>query len=178
MSRPPVGPGRPLKARLALAGLLLVPLIEIVVFVLVARAIGVWWALLALVAVSVLGAALVRRQWGASWASLQNALRSGRMPADEIADTALLACGGLLMLVPGFVTGVLGLLLVIPVTRFLGRRLLAFLVARRAWVTVVGEPRTWRDDSTPGAAGGHVRGDAADEIVEGEIVDDDQDDRE
>ncbi len=175
MSAPVPRAGRPLKVRLALAGLLLVPLVEIVVFVLVARAIGVWWALLALIAVSVLGAALVRRQWAASWSALQAALRSGRMPADEIADTALLACGGALMLVPGFVTGVLGLLLVLPLTRGLGRKILAFVVARRAWVKVVGEPQTWRAGDAGGTPGGRHGGGsgATDEIVEGEIVDDD-----
>lgn len=163
-------PGRPLSVRLALAGLLLVPVVEIVVIVLVARQIGAWWTLLALIAISVLGAVLVRRQWGAAWSSLQAALRSGRMPADEIANTALLAVGGALMLIPGFVTGLVGFLLVLPFTRGLGRRLLAFLIARRAWVTVVGVPQTW----DPGGDGGPgPRRPRDDEVIEGEIIDDD-----
>ena len=66
------------------------------------------------------------------------------MPATEIADGALILIGGTLMLAPGFVTDAFGILLILPFTRPLFRRLLAAAVARRLVVGVRGRttPRT------------------------------------
>ncbi|TWP36891.1 FxsA family protein [Leekyejoonella antrihumi] len=162
---------RPLWARLLLVGLLLVPVVEIVVIVLVAHLIG-WWTLLLLIVFSVAGGWLVRRQWSSTWTQLQDALQTGRMPARELTDTALLLVGGAFLMIPGFVTDVVGLILVAPFTRPLTRLLLQFAVTRRMWATVAGPsgsmgPMGWRST-------GPRRGD--DQVIEGEIVDDDEDD--
>ncbi|NYJ74659.1 FxsA family protein [Allobranchiibius huperziae] len=121
---------------------------EIAVIIAIARAIGGWQTLGLLVLCSLIGAWLVRREWSGAWRGLQEALRTGNMPADELADAALVLAGGLLILVPGFITDVLGLLLVLPFTRPVGRRLLQVLVARRV-LGVAGSARVVRGERVP-----------------------------
>lgn len=108
-----------------------VPLLEVYVLVQVGHVIGAGWTILLLLAVSVLGAWLVRREGGRAWQALTEALRTGRMPARELADGALVLIGGTLLLTPGFVTDAVGGLLVLPFTRPAARRLLTAAVSRR-----------------------------------------------
>ena len=75
-----------------------------------------------------MGSWLIRREGGRAWQSLTTSLQSGRMPARELADAALILVGGTLMLTPGFVTDVLGLLVILPFTRPVARRLLTRVV--------------------------------------------------
>ena len=93
-----------------LVAFIVVPLAEIYVLIQVGQVIGVWWTILLLVADSVLGTWLIRREGGRAWRALQTALSSGRMPARELADGALILVGGTLMLSPGFVTDAFGIL--------------------------------------------------------------------
>ena len=108
-----------------------VPLVEIYVLVQVGQVIGAWWTILLLVVDSLVGAWLVRREGGRAWAALRTALSSGRMPATELADAALVLVGGTLLLTPGFLTDVVGFALVLPFTRPVARRLVAAAIARR-----------------------------------------------
>jgi UPF0716 protein FxsA len=108
-----------------------VPLAEIYVLFQVGQLIGVVPTILLLVADSILGTWLIRREGGRAWRALQTALGSGRMPARELADGALILIGGTMMLAPGFVTDVLGIVLILPLTRPVARRLLTAVVARR-----------------------------------------------
>lgn len=136
-----------------------VPLLEIYVLIQVGQVIGVWWTILILIADSILGTWLVRREGGRAWRALQTALNSGRMPARELADGALILIGGTLMLAPGFVTDAFGILLILPLTRPVARRLLTTVVARR--LVVVPPPgRGPRGSDGP--------------VVPGEVVDPDQ----
>ena len=162
--------------RLTLALLLLMPIIEIAVIVAVGQAIGGWPTFLLLVATSLLGAWLIRREGGRAWRALEQAVRSGRMPAREIADGVVVLVGGGLLLAPGFVSDVLGLLLVLPFTRPVARSMLATVISRRLVAqterftgpTVAGQPG-W-DQQTPQ---GPRRSSSSDEVVEGEIIDED-----
>jgi UPF0716 protein FxsA len=120
---------------------IVVPLVEIYVLIQVGQVIGVWWTILLLVADSILGTWLIRREGGRAWRALQAALSSGRMPAKELADGALILVGGTLMLAPGFVTDAVGILLILPLTRPVARRLLTTVVARRLVVIPPGSRR-------------------------------------
>src|SRR5262245_58135461 len=80
------------------------PLVEIYVLVQVGQVIGAGWTILLLVADAVLGTWLIRHEGARAWRALREALDSGRMPAAELADGALILIGGTLMLAPGFVT--------------------------------------------------------------------------
>lgn len=126
-------------ARLVTLLLLLVPVVEVVLIVVVAHLVGGWTTLLLLLAGGVLGAWLVRREGARTLRSMSAAVRSGGVPAHELSDAAFVLVGGVLILVPGFLTDLVGLVLVLPVTRPLARRLVVALAARRLLgaVTVV-----------------------------------------
>jgi UPF0716 protein FxsA len=108
-----------------------VPLAEIYVLIQVGQVIGAWWTIGLLVLDSLLGTWLIKREGGRAWAALRTALGSGRMPARELSDAALILVGGTLMLSPGFVTDAFGILLILPFTRPVARRMLTRVVARR-----------------------------------------------
>jgi UPF0716 protein FxsA len=133
-----------------------VPLAEIYVLIQVGQVIGPWWTILLLVLDSILGSWLIKREGGRAWRSLRTALETGRMPARELADGALILVGGTLMLSPGFVTDAFGILLILPFTRPVARRLLTQLVARRLLGGNARRPG-------PGSGGSVVRGDVVDE---------------
>jgi UPF0716 protein FxsA len=153
--------GRPPRRRgfpwgLLVAAFVIVPIVEIYVIIQVGQVIGPWWTILLLIADSVFGAWLVKHEGRRAWAALATALQSGRMPAKELADGGLILVGGTLMVSPGFVTDVAGILLILPFTRPVARRMLTRLAARRF-------VQQRRPDAGPQGP-----------VVRGEVVDDDQ----
>jgi UPF0716 protein FxsA len=115
-----------------------VPIVEIYVIIQVGQAIGALWTIALLVADSILGSMLMRAQGRAAWRRFNDAIASGRVPAREVLDGVLVVFGGALLLTPGFVTDVLGLVFLVPPTRALVRRLLVRRFAGR--VRVSGPP--------------------------------------
>jgi UPF0716 protein FxsA len=113
----------------AVAGLLV--LAELVVFALVAVWIGVGWTILATLATSALGWLLLARQGTRALADLRERARTRRAPGRELGDAGLVAAGGVLMILPGFLGDVVGLLCLLPATRFLVRGMLTRIVATR-----------------------------------------------
>jgi UPF0716 protein FxsA len=111
---------------------LLVPVVEIYVIIQVGQLIGPFPTLALLIFESLLGAWLLKREGRAAWASLQQAVASGRLPAQELVDAGLVLVGGTLLLAPGFITDVVGFFFILPPTRPLARRLLIWLMVRRA----------------------------------------------
>jgi UPF0716 protein FxsA len=144
--------GWPLALFVAL--LILVPLFEVYLLVQVGHQIGVWPTLAILVAEAVLGAWLVRREGGRAWTALTGAFASGRVPTGELADAALVLVGGLLLMLPGFATDLIGLFFLLPLTRPLARKAVGFFVARRL-------SRMGVSATAPGGAG---------TVIEGEVV--------
>ena len=106
---------------LALA-FILVPLAELAVIVAVGEQLGLLPTLL-LLGVSVAGAWLAKREGLAAWRRFQQALAQGRVPTAEVADGAMILLAGALLLTPGFLSDVVGILLLLPPTRALARRL-------------------------------------------------------
>jgi UPF0716 protein FxsA len=107
-----------LPSMLALVFLLvLVPVVELAVFIQVASAFGVWNTVAVLLAISLIGAWIVRRQGIGLWRRAQVQLSAGRVPGREAADGFLVLFAGALLLVPGFVTDALGILLLLPPVR-------------------------------------------------------------
>jgi UPF0716 protein FxsA len=143
--------------RLALfTAFIVVPLLEIYVLIQVGQVIGAWWTILLLILDSLFGTWLIRREGGKAWLALRVALESGRMPARELADGALILVGGTLMLTPGFVTDAFGILLILPFTRPVARRLLTQVVTRRLLAENTTRPG-------PGPGGPVVRGEVVDD---------------
>jgi UPF0716 protein FxsA len=123
-----------------------VPIAELAVIIQVGQAIGAWWTIAILVADSILGAVLMRSQGRAAWRRFNAALRAGRVPAREVADGVLVIFGGALLLTPGFLTDIVGLLFLLPPTRAVIRRLFLRQAMRRITVTMAG-PRMPRNGS-------------------------------
>jgi UPF0716 protein FxsA len=102
---------------LVVIALIAIPLLELWVILEVADLIGGLATIALLIGVSVAGAWLLKREGAATWRRLQEARRRGEFPTTELADAALLVLGGALLLTPGFVTDVFGLLLLFPGSR-------------------------------------------------------------
>jgi UPF0716 protein FxsA len=109
----------------------LVPLAELAVLIAVGDWIGLVPTLILLLVVSVVGAWLAKREGLAAWRRFQLALASGRMPTVEVADGAMILLAGALLLTPGFLSDVLGILLLLPPTRAMARRWAPRLAERR-----------------------------------------------
>lgn len=111
--------------------LVAVPTFEVWLLIQVGHRIGWWPTVGILVVEAVVGAWLTRREGSRAWKALMDALSTGKVPSGELADAALILVGGVLLIVPGFLTDVAGFLFLLRSTRPLGRKLIAFFVARR-----------------------------------------------
>ena len=111
--------------------LLGIPVAEIFFIIRVARDLGVLQTIGLLVAVSVIGAWLVRRSGLGVLRQIQERLARGEIPGKELVDGLLILVGGVLMLTPGFLTDAVGLLLLIPPTRLALRALLVRRYSKR-----------------------------------------------
>ena len=110
---------------------IVVPLAELAVIIAVGDLIGLLPTLLLLLVVSAAGAWLSKREGLAAWRRFQLALAEGRVPTVEVADGAMILLAGALLLTPGVLTDVVGILLLLPPTRATARRLAPRLAARR-----------------------------------------------
>jgi UPF0716 protein FxsA len=127
---------------------IIVPLAELYVIIQVGQAIGALPTIALLVLDSILGSMLMRSQGRTAWLRFRLALEEGRIPGREVLDGALVIFGGAFLLTPGFLTDILGAVLLIPPTRALVRRVLV----RRFSVRLLGGM------APPGRSGGRGRG--------------------
>jgi UPF0716 protein FxsA len=117
---------------------IVVPLAELYVIVKVADGIGVIPTLLLLAADSIVGSLLLKSQGRAVWRRFNEAVAAGRVPHREVLDGVMVIFGGAFLITPGFLTDVLGLLLLLPPTRFMMRKLLVNAVGGRFAIGVAG----------------------------------------
>src|SRR5262249_49499550 len=129
---------------------IVVPIAELAVIIQVGQLIGVWWTIALLLADSLLGSYLMRSQGRVAWRRFNAAIAEARAPTRECLDGVLVIFGGALLLPPGFITDIFGLLFLIPPTRVLVRR----LIVRRATLRVMAA-------ATPGAS---RRGSRSDDV--------------
>ena len=105
-----------------LAAFVVVPLVEIALFVAVSDRIGVWTTLFVVVVTAFVGASLVSRQGRGAVAAVQREFLEGRFPARELAHGAMILVAGALLVTPGFLTDVVGFSLLVPAVREVVRR--------------------------------------------------------
>jgi UPF0716 protein FxsA len=117
---------------------IVVPIVELYVIIQIGGLIGVWPTLALLLADALLGSLLLRHQGRGAWRRFNLAIAERRFPGREVADGLMIAIGGTLLLTPGFVTDIFGLLLLIPPTRAIARGLLRRYAGRRFLVVGVG----------------------------------------
>jgi UPF0716 protein FxsA len=132
---------------------IVVPLLELYVILQVGDAIGVLPTIGLLIVDSVLGALLMRSEGRRAWTRFNLAISEGRVPAREAIDGVLVVFGGALLLTPGFVTDILGAVLLLPFTRPFVRRILVRRFAGRMVASARTVPRSppvsgWDVDGT------------------------------
>jgi UPF0716 protein FxsA len=146
--------------------LLAIPIAELYVIVQVGDLIGIGLTLLLLIAVSVMGTVLLKREGAATYFKARDVLARGGIPSKELTDGFLILLGGALLLTPGFLTDVVGLALILPFTRapfkrFFTTVIFARLAKRHPTIAggvytarVVRERRTtgYRGDPGPGGS--------------------------
>lgn len=124
----------PLLALVAL--FIVVPLAELYLILKIGDVLG-WAPTLAILAAdSLLGAALLRAQGRAVWRRFNEALAAGRMPHREVQDGVLVIFGGAFLITPGFLSDILGLLLLLPPTRGVLRRIIMRRIGKRMSIQV------------------------------------------
>ncbi|MGB0092771.1 MAG: FxsA family protein [Solirubrobacteraceae bacterium] len=129
--------------------LVLWPVAELLVVIKVAESIGVLLTIALLIAAWPIGLWALNSQGRAAWRRLSVAVSEGRPPAREVADGALVLLGGSLLIIPGFITDIIGLCALLPPTRALMRVLLIRNFRSRVVVRAAGLGRQPYDvDST------------------------------
>lgn len=157
---------------------LVVPVLEIWLLIQVGTVIGGWPTVGLLLADSLLGAWVVRREGRRAWRNLQEAVQTGRMPDRELADGGLILVGGALLLTPGFFTDVVGFACILPFTRPVMRRLGGWFFDRRVKRLAAASPYAGLF-TPPGAGGvfgpshGNPAGGPGGRVVHGEVIRDD-----
>lgn len=142
-------------AALILLALIAVPIAEIAVFIVVGERIGLVPTLLIVVLTAMLGTALMRAQGLATLRRAQASLDRHEFPIAEVFDGACLIFAGALLLTPGFITDVLGLLLFAPPVRATLRRLIG------TWLQRSGRVQVWSEGEPP-ESGPVIEGDYRD----------------
>ena len=117
---------------------IVVPLAELYVIFKVGEAIGYPLTILILAVDSIVGSVLLKSQGRAVWRRFNETLAAGRMPHREVLDGVMVIFGGAFLITPGFLTDVVGILLLLPPTRSLMRRLLVRAIGGRIAIGVAG----------------------------------------
>lgn len=131
------------------------PIAEIFVIIKVGQAIGALWTIALIVASSIFGFFLAKHEGIGVWRRFQEQTRERRPPTKEVVDGVLILAGGVLMFLPGFITGFVGLLLLIPPIRSIPRG----FIMRRTGLRYVGggsstgwsrRPTIWVENTADG----------------------------
>jgi UPF0716 protein FxsA len=138
---------------------IVVPIAELYVILKVGDLIGILPTVALLVADSLLGSWLMRSQGRAVWRRFQETMQAGRVPHREVVDGVLVIFGGAFLITPGFLTDIIGVLLLLPPTRALFRRWLARRGGRMFGISVATGRRGGRA-ATPGSDDWDVEGTA------------------
>ena len=143
---------------------IVVPIAELYVIIQVGQTIGALPTIAILIADSLIGSWLLRHQGRAAWRRFQLAVAERRPPAREVLDGTLIIFGGAFLITPGFITDIIGVLLLLPPTRALFRGLLVRRFTSGLVVSMAGAAASRRRD--PRARSGYD--------VEGTAVEHDQ----
>ena len=111
---------------------ILVPVAELGVLLFSGQTIGVWPTLILLIVTGLLGSYLAKKQGINTIRKVQEQIQFGRVPGNQILDGLCVLFGGILLLSPGFLTDILGLILLLPFTRTLIQPFILKLI--RKWI--------------------------------------------
>ena len=151
-----------------LVGIVVLLAAEIAALVAVAHQIGVLATIALLVAGSLVGGWLLRREGVRAWRAFTLAVAEGRQPGREVLHGMLVLVGGALVLFPGFVSDVIGLLCLLPLTRRGLAGVLRRYAERRSRAQVL-RVRAQRGPAAPGGAAPEPPTPGGGRVIEGEI---------
>jgi UPF0716 protein FxsA len=145
----------PLVALIAL--FVVVPFLELyIILEVVGPALGAPLTILLLAADSIIGALLFKSQGRSVWRRFNQTLSEGRVPHREVIDGVLVVFGGAFLITPGFLSDIVGIILLLPPTRVVVRRIVARRLGRRVVVArpahsydVEGSAREYEDVTRP-----------------------------
>lgn len=132
-------------ARILFLLFLVVPIIEIALFIMLGQAIGILPTLLGVLVTALIGSALIRMQGVSLIAEIRQMMGRGQVPGRQIAEGVMLAVAGALLLTPGYFTDTCGFLLLIPAIR---HSLYGYLASKVTVVSAGGE----RPQARPGGS--------------------------
>jgi len=159
------------KAMIGLLILIALPLIEIAVMIKVGQWIGFWPAFGLVVATFIVGSLVLGRSGLTSALRVREALERGEPPVAAMVDSALVVLAAILLITPGFIADVVGMILLIPPIR----RMLARVALRNAFVVgdIRKQPGPFSERKTGGAAdadrSANMGTDATGPVIEGEF---------
>lgn len=116
--------------RLLFALIIIIPAIEIAVLIWVGSYIGAGWTFALIVMTGILGAWFAKRQGAQVLRLAQIQIQNRDMPSDAIFDGICVLAGGIFLLAPGFITDLLGLILLVPATRSMIKGFLSHWIGR------------------------------------------------
>lgn len=94
-----------------------IPLVELTLLIKVSSSIGIFWTLLIVVTTALTGTYVVKKQGIATIRSIQQQLRSGKIPTEELLDGILIIVAAVLLITPGILTDACGFCLLLPLAR-------------------------------------------------------------
>ena len=112
-------------------GFLALGFAEIALFIIVGKAIGVFYTLALIITTSVLGVAIAKKRGKKSYQDIQKSLQQGQPPGVAMIETFMIFIGGALLVLPGFITDVLGLFFVLGITRSLFKPLIYYFLRKK-----------------------------------------------
>jgi UPF0716 protein FxsA len=107
----------PALGRILFLVFMIVPLIEIAFFVVIGNAIGLWPTLAGVLVTAIIGSLVLRWQGAALFQEIRGTMARGQLPARALADAAFVGAGGLMLLLPGYFSDLVGILVLIPPVR-------------------------------------------------------------
>ena len=143
----------------------LVPLAELAVLIWIGTETEWWLPILMVIATGVTGAALARWQGWRVIQRIREELRAGEMPASAIIDGVLIFIAGLLLVTPGVLTDLVGVVLLVPPLRSLVKRGVA------AWIKRTFEVRLSATTAEMWNASGDPRPSHRDEVIDARVID-------
>ncbi|WP_404453521.1 FxsA family protein [Virgibacillus necropolis] len=103
--------------RWLILALLIIPAMEIGVFIWAGGIIGPWWIVFLIMLTGIVGIMIAKKQGAETWNRAQLSMNNGHVPAEEIIDGICIFVGAVFLFTPGFITDTVGFLLVLPGTR-------------------------------------------------------------
>lgn len=116
--------------RILLLLLITIPAAEIGILLFSGKMIGVLPTVLMIIFTGILGAVLAKKQGLKTIRKANEQLQYGRVPGDEMMDGLCIVIGGIFLLTPGFLTDLLGILLLLPPTRSFMKPLMMKMLQR------------------------------------------------